>query len=163
MTSFFIALQGSWLGSLITLWPWAWPIAETIHFFGMAILFGAIVITDLRLIGCFKAISFKATHALIIMAIIGFVLNLITGVLFFANNPLNYLNGLAFQLKLVFLVIAGLNALWFTVKMQPVWNSWDQHGDAPRTAQISGYISLISWTLIAAFGRLIPYLGGAIG
>ena len=158
MEAFLYTLQESWLASIMFGWTWSWPIAETIHFFGMTILFGALLITDLRLVGFYKAMPIQATHFLIKLAIFGFVLNLITGIAFFCGDPFRYTYALAFQLKVVFLVLAGLNAAYFTFKLQPAWNEWDPHGDAPKAARISGGLSILFWGLVVIFGRLIPYL-----
>lgn len=158
MESILFALSDSWVAGIMFGWTWSWPIAETIHFFGMTILFGALLVTDLRLLGFFKSMPIQATHTMINLAIFGFVLNLITGIAFFCGDPFRYTYALAFQLKVVFLVIAGLNAAFFTFKLQPTWGDWDPHGDAPQAAKISAAISLVSWALVIIFGRLIPYL-----
>lgn len=159
MESILISLQDSWVAGIMFGWAWSWPIAETVHFFGMTILFGAIAITDLRLVGFFKQMPIQATHVLINIAIIGFVLNLITGIMFFCGDPFRYAPNISFQIKMVLLVLAGLNALYFTFKLQPTWSEWDQHGTPPQIARIVGGSSLVLWTLIICYGRLIPYLG----
>jgi|TARA_B110000483_G_scaffold70401_3_gene87973 hypothetical protein len=159
MDSILISLQGSWVADIMFGWAWSWPIAETVHFFGMTILFGAIAITDLRLIGFFKEMPIQATHVLIKIAMIGFSLNLITGIMFFCGDPFRYVPNISFQIKMLLLFLAFLNALFFTFKLQPTWNEWDQHGNPPQLARIVGGVSLVMWILIIIFGRLIPYLG----
>ncbi|MBT5331132.1 MAG: hypothetical protein HOL48_05080 [Porticoccaceae bacterium] len=158
MESFLTSLSESWVASIMFGWAWSWPIAETIHFFGMTILFGAIAITDLRLVGCFKKMPIQATHILINIAIVGFVLNLITGIGFYCADPFRYTPNWSFQLKMFLIVLAGLNALFFTFKLQPTWGEWDQYGTPPQIARIVGGASLVLWTFVIIFGRLIPYL-----
>lgn len=159
MESILIFLQESWVAGLMFGWAWTWPICETIHFFGMTILFGAIAVTDLRLVGFFKQMPIQATHILINIAILGFALNLITGIMFFCGDPFRYVPNISFQIKMVLVLLAGLNALYFTFKLQPTWGEWDQYGDAPTIARVVGGASLLLWTGVIIFGRLIPYLG----
>ena len=159
MESILTALSQSWVANLMFGWAWTWPICETIHFFGMTILFGAIAVTDLRLVGFFKKMPIQATHILINIAIVGFVLNLITGIMFFCGDPFRYTPNISFQIKMVLILLAGLNALFFTFKLQPTWGEWDQYGTPPQAARIVGGASLVLWTGVIIYGRLIPYLG----
>ena len=57
----------------------AWPTLEMIHYVGMAFLFGVSTVYLFRMLGIMKGISFPALHRLLPVAIIGFVLNTITG------------------------------------------------------------------------------------
>ena len=66
---------------------WVWPTLEMIHYVGMAFLFGVSTVFLFRMLGIMKGISFPALHRLLPMAIIGFVLNIITGMIFFAASP----------------------------------------------------------------------------
>jgi hypothetical protein len=157
MDSFLIALNDSWLAQFMLGYSWAWPAAETLHFFGMTILFGTIIVTDLRLVGYFKAISFKATHTLINWAIAGFCINLITGIGFYVGDPFRYTPNWAFRIKVFCILLAGINMLYFTFKLMPTWDSWDQHGDAPKAARMSGLASIILWVIVIMGGRMIPY------
>ena len=159
MTPFMDALQYSWVADLMFGGAWVWPICETIHFFGMTILFGAIAVTDLRLVGFFKKMPIQATHILIKIALIGFALNLVTGIMFYCADPFRYTPNISFQIKMILIFLAGLNALFFTFKLQPTWGEWDQNGDAPTAARVVGGLSLVFWTLIVIYGRMIPYLG----
>jgi hypothetical protein len=159
MEAFMTFLSNSWVASLMYGWAWTWPICETIHFFGMTILFGAIATTDLRLMGFFKQMPIQATHVLINIAIVGFVLNLITGIMFFCGDSFRYVPNISFQIKMVLILLAGANALYFTFKLQPTWGEWDPHGNPPQIARIVGASSLALWTGVIIFGRLIPYLG----
>lgn len=159
MEAFLTFLSNSWVASLMFGWAWTWPICETIHFFGMTILFGAIAVTDLRLLGFLKQMPIQATHVLINIAIVGFVLNLITGIMFFCGDPFRYTPNISFQIKMVLILLAGLNALFFTFKLQPTWGEWDPHGNPPQIARVVGGLSLALWIGIIVYGRLIPYLG----
>jgi hypothetical protein len=137
---------------------WAWPIFEIIHFFGLSILMGALLVIDLRLIGFFKAMSLTATEKIVPLVYLGFSLNLITGVLFFVGDPGRYIINTGFLIKMILVVLACINALYFTFKISPQLAEWEQLSSTPITGKIVGYLSLIFWFGVLALGRLIPYV-----
>ena len=139
--------------------PWVWPTLQILHFVGLSLLLGAMLIVDLRLAGFWRRISTSAVHALLPWAVIGFGINLLTGLMFFVGDPHRYVANIGFRIKLVLIIIAGLNALWFGLKISPVMGSWDPHGDTSRSARIVAYLSLGSWCGVLLCGRLIPYVG----
>jgi len=152
-------MESTWLNNFATGYTWTWPIMETIHFFGLGLLLGVIVVIDLRMIGFFRRqIPVSMLHDLLPWAIIGFVLNLITGIVFLFGDPFRYYYSLSFRLKAFFLLLAGLNALWYWLVMTKKMHQFGDYDDLPTTAKLMGLISLVSWLAVTAFGRLIPYL-----
>jgi hypothetical protein len=154
-------LRDSIFGYFITQYKWAWPAAETLHFIGMALLIGAVVVIDLRMLGVLKSFSFAPLHRLMRWGIAGFILNLITGFLFFAGDPGQYINNIAFQMKVLFIVMAGVNVLIFYLipfaevrKMRPGDN-------APATAKVIAAASLFLWFGVMFWGRMLPFIGNA--
>jgi hypothetical protein len=151
------------LGTSINAWvlntPWAWPIMETLHFMGLSILLGSMLIIDIRLAGYWRGIAVSAVHRLLPWAVLGFGINLITGVMFFFGDPERYVANIGFKIKMVLVVIAGLNAIWFKLKIDPDMANWSADQDSTAQAKAVAYISLISWFGVLLFGRLIPYIG----
>ena len=139
--------------------PWAWPIMEILHFMGLSILLGAMLLIDVRLAGHWRGIALSAVHRLLPWAALGFGINLITGVIFFFGDPERYVANIGFKIKLVLVVIAGLNAIWFKLKIDADMMSWSPDQDSTAQAKTVAYISLISWFGVLLFGRLIPYIG----
>ena len=149
----------TWLYDVATGYTWSWPILETLHFFGMGLLLGIIVVIDLRLMGFFRrVIPLGMVHDLLPWAILGFVINLVMGTFFFFGDPFRYYYALAFRWKVVFLILAGLNALWYWLALEKKIDTLGDHADTPSIAKIMGFVSIGSWVAVAAFGRLIPYL-----
>jgi hypothetical protein len=68
---------------------------------------------DLRLMGRTRHLSFAAVHGLIPWGILGFVISLVTGAMFFIGAPDQYIDNPAWWYKLAFLAIARLNVLYF--------------------------------------------------
>lgn len=153
-------MESTWVNQLlVSLGEWSWPALETAHFFGMCLLFGALLIMDLRLIGVNKAASVVATSALSKIAVFGFSINLITGVIFCFGDPHRYLINIAFQIKIGLLFLAGLNFLYFKTKVEPRLHNIGIGDATPAIAKLSGGASLLLWLGVLSYGRLIPYLG----
>jgi hypothetical protein len=154
----------SWIeGGTLNTWvlgsSWIWPTMETLHFVGLALLLGSLLIIDLRLAGFFRQIDIRATHKLLPWVFIGFGLNLVTGVLFFFGDPGRYAINIGFQIKMILVLIAGLNALWFYWKINPVMGAWEPDCDTPGIAKTIAWVSLGTWFSVLLLGRLIPYVG----
>ena len=151
-------LSSSSLNNAIQSSAWTWPILESFHFVGLILMLGALLIIDLALIGVVKGISPKASHRLLVIVICAFIVNLVTGILFIFGDPGRYFINIGFQLKMLFMLLAGLNALWYTFKVQP--NIIGSIDFTPTGAtRIAGSLSLIFWFLVLILGRLIPYVG----
>lgn len=138
---------------------WLWPVLEIIHFIGLSLLLGGLIIIDLRMAGHIKAFNLVATHKLIPVVLAGFGLNLLTGILFFYGDPLRYSINIGFQIKMVLVVLAGLNALLYYWKINTVIPTWDPEADPPSLARFVAYASLTLWGGVLLCGRLIPYVG----
>lgn len=153
------AIEGGTINTWILSSYWLWPALEIIHFIGLSLLLGAMLIVDLRLAGFLRQIDIMAIHCLLPWATLGFLLNLVTGTLFFIGDPARYSVNIGFQLKMILILIAALNALWFIWKISPRIASWDAHGDTPMEAKVVAVLSLVAWFGVLLLGRLIPYIG----
>ena len=91
--------------------PWLWPTCETLHYLGLSLLLGTIGLFDLRVLGFARGIPFQAIHRLIPWGIGAYVLNVMTGIVFFFGHPDQYFYNNAFRFKALFMAIAGLNVV----------------------------------------------------
>lgn len=147
------------LNGLVMNWPWTWVILETLHFIGLSILIGALLVMDLRLIGFFRALPVSATHQLLPWVFVGFGINLVSGVLFFFGDPGRYTINIGFQIKFFLIFLAGVNALWFFWKINRDMHTWEPYGGTTGLAKVIGFASLAFWFSVLIMGRLIPYVG----
>ncbi|MGD9843475.1 MAG: DUF6644 family protein [Steroidobacteraceae bacterium] len=141
-------------------WQWAWPWAETIHFIGMSLLFGSILVMDVRLIGFFrKEISLHAVHALTLWGLVGFLLNLVTGVAFVLKDAERYFSNPDFWFKMICILLAGVNFLvfWFVIRKQ--LEPLADDANVGISAKAVGFSSILLWFLVIWGGRLIPVYG----
>ena len=84
-------MQTTWLNHLALDYSATWPTCEIIHYIGLSMLFGSILVMDLRLMGVqHPAISSLSVHRMLPMAFIGFALNLLTGIVFVFGDPHRY-------------------------------------------------------------------------
>lgn len=136
---------------------WAWPIAESIHFFGLSLLMGTVGLFDLRLLGFPKQIPLPALHRLIPVGILGYAINIMSGISFFTAEPDQYLYNPSFQLKMMFMALAGVNVLLFYTTMFRKVKNCKPGEDAPLPARIMGGASLCFWIGVMSCGRLLTF------
>jgi hypothetical protein len=137
--------------------PWAFPAAETVHFMGLTLLLGSLLVVDLRGMGMLRIIPFEQAHKLIPLAITGFALNLITGICFLFADPDAYFGNLGFWYKMVFIALAGLNALAFEFLVFQKYKAGDLSAADGLTAKITSALSLVFWFNVLILGRFLPY------
>ncbi|MEX0619405.1 MAG: DUF6644 family protein [Pseudohongiellaceae bacterium] len=137
--------------------PWGWPTAESIHFIGLCLLVGTVGVFDLRMLGVGRGIPMAALHSLVPVGVAGYLLNVITGLMFFTSAPDQYLYNPAFQLKMLFMLVAGLNMLFFYSSAVAALHNTVDTDVAPPRALIIATVSLLCWSLIIICGRLITY------
>ncbi|HZP01656.1 MAG TPA: hypothetical protein VFD30_15315, partial [Terriglobia bacterium] len=107
------------VGSLMTDYQWMWATCETLHFIGLSLLLGVVFLVDLRVLGVVKGVSFVSLHRLLPWAALGFGVNVVTGMMFFAGIPTQYIHNPSFYWKIAMVLLAGLNAVYFTVVDEP--------------------------------------------
>ena len=141
--------------------PWGWAAAETIHFIGLCLIMGVTLVLNLRLLGFMKGIAFADLHRLLPWAIVGFAVNTLTGMVFFASSPGNYVPASIELLlyKLIFIVIAGINALYFTV-LDDAWKV-RAGDDAPGQVKAMAGAAIFLWLAVIYCGSMLPFIGGA--
>ena len=141
---------------------WVWPLFEIFHFVGMALLIGTVGLVDLRVLGVGKGIPISQLERLIPWGIAGFVMNALTGFVFIAGNPVGgpiyYLDNLALQLKLLLILLAGINLfIFYFGGIARATAAAPADGDAPQSAKVIAGVSLVLWFGVIFFGRLIMY------
>jgi len=137
----------------------AFPLLESAHVVFLTLVFGTILIVDLRLLGVASINrTFGALESDIIkwtwFAFSGAVL---TGVLMFITNPIVYFENVPFRIKMVLLLCAGLNMLIFEQFTRRKYNDFEGTATAPRPARIAAVLSLVLWTGVIGAGRVIGF------
>jgi hypothetical protein len=140
-------------------WLWLYPIVEILHIIGLAVLVGAAVLFDLRLLGVSRNLPAAALAAhLLRWARASLLLIVPSGLMMFAAHATEFATNPAFQLKLILLAAAGLNAAVFHLRTFRTVAAWDHGAPAPAAAKVSAILSLLLWTGVITCGRLLAYL-----
>ena len=139
--------------------PWVWPAAESLHFVGLSLLMGVVLLIDLRMLGVMKQVSVKALDRLIPWAILGFGINVVTGMLFFVAAPEQYTQNIAFFWKIGLLIVAVFNGLYFTVYDK----AWElaPGADAAPLSKVMAASALLLWVGVMYYGSMLPFIGNA--
>lgn len=147
------------IGNAVISRAWVWPALEAAHFMGMAVLFGVVLLVAVRMLGLGRNVPYSAFHRLLPLGTFGFMLNVVTGMMFFVADSGRYTAMTnSFFPKMALIVIGGLAVLYFTLFERP----WElKPGDrAPLTAKAVAVAAIVLWAGVIVYGRLLPYLEG---
>lgn len=138
--------------------PWVWPICEVLHFVGLCLLFGVMLIVNLRLAGFIRGVPLADVNRLLPWAMAGLAINIVTGMLFFLAAPDQYTQNGAFVWKMGLVLLGGLSLLY------PAMVEGEPDGTfdilrATVTRKLMAGCSLAIWIGVIFFGRFLPYLG----
>ena len=139
--------------------PWVWPAAESQHFIGLALLMGVVLLIDLRMLGFMKQVSVHALDRLIPWGVLGFGLNLVTGMIFFVAAPEQYTQNIAFFWKIGLMIVAVFNGLYFTV-YDKAW-ALAPGADAAPLSKVMAASALLLWVGVMYYGSMLPFIGNA--
>jgi hypothetical protein len=151
-------VESSALAVAMRQWLWLYPIVEMIHITGLAILVGAAVMFDLRLLGISRRLPVAdlARH-LLPWARASLVLVVPTGILMFTAHATEMAESPVFRLKLVLIAAAGLNALTFHRGVFKSVAAWNRDSKTPLKAKVAATLSIALWTGVIGCGRLLAY------
>ena len=149
------------LGAAVRQSRWMFATGETLHFIGLSMLVGGILIVDLRLLGFIRRVPIRAALAFLPFVIAGFLINLATGIVFFSADPMMYWPNPAFKLKMLLILLAGVNALVFMVLQHRHTLSLGADENADAFTKVSAGLSLGLWLGVLLLGRLLPAFEGS--
>jgi type III secretory pathway component EscS len=137
---------------------WMFPTIETVHVFALVLVVGTIMTVDLRLLGVAnKERPFSQVAAeMLPWTWTAFAVAALAGMLMFSSKALTYYGNIPFRLKMVCLLLAGVNMVMFHWLGTRHLEAWDR-GRPPRAAKLAGGASLLLWTTIVAAGRWIGF------
>jgi hypothetical protein len=153
------AIEEGSIGSAMRDSLWLFPAVETVHIVGFAILVGAIIAFDLRILGVSKRIPVRllARH-LLPWSLAALLLIVPTGVMMFAAEASDLVGNRAFVVKMLLLMLAGANAAAFHLGSFRDAELWDQNTPSPAGAKLHALASILIWVGVITCGRFIAYL-----
>jgi hypothetical protein len=139
--------------------PWLFPIVETLHVLALAVVFGSILMVDLRLLG----VNTRSAAVTILTAEMlpytwgAFLLAAVTGSLMFISKAQTYFYNLQFEFKMLCILLAALNMLVFQFGIYRRVQSWDMSVPTPALARVAGTLSICLWAAVIFLGRWIGF------
>lgn len=149
----FDALEQTWLATVIKESLWYFPAIEAVHLLGLALLGGAILVVDLRMLGVglrgqpIPDVAAAAQKWLVLAIVVMFV----TGVPLFLSEAVKCYYNAAFWVKMVALLIGLI--FTFAVRNR-VAASASASSVVPK---LVGVFSIAVWLVVAAAGRWIGF------
>ena len=149
-TKWSIALHES-----LYLYPWI----ESTHVLSICLFFGTLLFVDLRLTGkVFNNLSVVDMNRKVLpLTLFGFLVMSVTGLLLFYAIPVRNYQNIFFRIKILLIVIAGINALFFHRRMSKEAKVWDKDSFIPNSMKNSAITSLVLWSSVIISGRMIAY------
>src|SRR5258708_2364156 len=153
-------LQGSALGhAMRESGVWTYGLVNLVHILGVASLFGAVLVLDLRLVGFWRQVALSAiSEPVVPVATAGFVIAAVSGVCLLATKATEYVGNPFLYIKFpaIFLGLLNVAALSFS----PAWKAHRMRElslqEQSKLAVIGG-ISLLCWITAITAGRMIAY------
>lgn len=158
-TSWWLWLENSALSSAIRQWLWLYPMIETTHILGLAIVFGSVALFDFRLLGFSRHLLVTdMARYLLPWAYLSFAVVVLSGFFLFAVDATEIAANPAFRLKLLLLCATGINAAFFHGVALKSVKFWNRGVRTPVVVRAIAIISLVLWTGVIICGRLIAYV-----
>ena len=138
---------------------YVYPVIESIHVLTLCLFLGLAAMLDLRLLG----ITMRETPVsevadrLLPWTIAGFVVMVISGAFLFYGIPVRTYQNIFFRIKVVLLVLSGVNAFVFHSTVYRKVAEWNLDTVPPIRARLAGGLSLLFWASIVVAGRMIAY------
>src|SRR5262245_11769726 len=150
-------LQETWVGKLVAGSLWGYPLLETVHSLGVAVLIGSLGLINLRVLGYKPELPLLDVRQLLPLAWIGFTMNAISGTLLFTSDAVYFWDKYTFRIKMILIILGGINA---SLLGQRVFREAAAAGPTPPPAASTKWIafsSLVFWFGAVIAGRLIAY------
>lgn len=136
-----------------------YPLIESTHVLTLTLFAGTTILFDLRLVGLVMrhVPAGDVLGRLLPWTRVGFAIMVTTGLLLFYAIPVRTYQNVFFRLKVILLLLAGLNVWVFHRGIYRQVHEWGADPVLPRAARLAGLFSLLLWSGIIVCGRLIAY------
>ena len=159
IAGFLASLESSSLATGIRDSLYLFPLIESLHVLGLAMVFGTIAIIDLRLLGIasIRRPFTRITSDIMKWTWAAFVWTATTGMLMFITNASIYYHNFFFRTKMVLLALAGINVVIFELTSGRTVHRWHKDAAAPLGGRTAAVLSLLLWITIIVMGRWIGF------
>jgi len=139
---------------------WWFPFMESLHVLSLAIMLGAILMLDLRVLG-WAALRYPIStlnRELVPWSAAAFLVANVTGLAMFITRASHHVENPAFQIKMLLLLLAGVNIAYFHFRVMRTVSQWDSNTRAPLAARLAAVSSLLLWIGVTLAGRWVGHI-----
>jgi len=138
---------------------WQFPVIETVHSLAISFMIWPAALLDMRLLNLMlrKRPVTQVAAQFLPWVWVGFSVMVVTGLLLFSAEAVKCYNSPFFRVKLVLIILAGLNAFIFHKTVFNNVAAWDEGRDTTVRARLAGGLSLLFWIGVVAMGRGLAY------
>ena len=153
------AIESNALATWLRSSAWGYPAVETLHIWSLALLFGAAVAFDLRLLGRASPLpADDVARFLLPLARVGFGLAVVSGLVLFMMQARTFAVMPLFFVKMGTVAIAVANTMIFHRGVFTSVGGWRHASRPPRRARVAAVVSLVCWTFALICGRFLAYV-----
>ena len=158
------SLEASRLATSIRNSLYLFPLIESVHVLGLTMVFGTILIIDLRLLGLASTRRPFSAVALDVLkwTWLAFAVTATSGLLMFMTNAGAYSHNVYFRVKMALLVLSGVNTLAFELTARRSVHSWDRNAAAPAAGRTVAALSLVMWIGVIFLGRWVGFTTSSV-
>jgi Family of unknown function (DUF6644) len=152
-------IESTKIAAAIRTSTWLFPTIESIHVLAITIVVGSAAMFDFRLLGiAYRDRSVTELHKEVLpWTWVSFACAVVAGSLMFSSDATKYYENTQFKLKMLTLLLVGLNAAIFEFGPFRRVSRWDREKTTPLAAKLAGGISLVLWVLVVGFGRWVGF------
>jgi len=139
---------------------WLFPAIETVHVVAIVFVVGSITRLDMRLMGLIQKHRpvTEISDEMLPYTWTSFVIAAIFGILLWTSKPIAYVGIAFFDVKMILMVLAGLNMLYFKFVTLKTVAQWDRAPLPPSSVRFAGAISMAFWVSVVVCGRFIGFV-----
>ena len=153
------AIESNALATWLRASAWGYPAVETLHIGSLALLFGAAVAFDLRLLGRASLLPADGVARFLLpLARVGFGLAVVSGLVLFMMQARTFAVMPLFFTKMGTIAIAVANTMIFHRTVFTSVEQWRHASRPPGRARVAAVISLVCWTFALICGRFLAYV-----
>ncbi|MEJ0004940.1 MAG: DUF6644 family protein [Steroidobacteraceae bacterium] len=159
LTAWLKSLEDSGLAVSLRNSLYFFPFLEAIHVMALSVVFGTILVVDLRVLGLASQDRpfTRLSSELLRITWSAFAVSVLTGSLMFITNARVYAHNTSFRVKMLLLILAGLNMAIFHLTAGRSVSQWDDAASGPRVGRTTAALSIALWVAIIVSGRVIGF------
>lgn len=149
------ALEGAGFAQYFRSARWGYAVLNAGHILGIALLVGAILPLDLRLLGLWRSVDrSQLVRVLVPTAAAGLALAAVAGLLLFSVRAGEYAALAVFRIKLLLILAGAILALLVHIR-----HGFLLHDASDATLRRHALVSMVCWLGALICGRLIAFMG----